>query len=229
MKQKGVAKDLFDLYNTRFGVFERVRREKLWQVLANDFFQKYIPQSAVVLDVGAGSCEFINSIKCGQKYALDLNPQTKKFAAKNVKVLSRSADEIGAIFKSKIDVVFMSNFLEHLESKEQVYNVLKQVFLALRPGGHIMVLQPDIRLVGNEYWDFFDHKTPITKKSAIEALESVGFKITDLIYPFMPYTTDTRFLPKSTILLRIYLKIRILQLIFGKQFFVRAQKLTRSI
>ena len=71
--------------------------------------------SDVVVDVGAGYCEFINNIRAGRKIAVDLNPRVREFAQPDVaghqRELHRArldADDASA------DVVFMSNFLEHL-------------------------------------------------------------------------------------------------------------------
>ncbi|MCX9083174.1 MAG: hypothetical protein OIN87_00035 [Candidatus Methanoperedens sp.] len=54
--------DLREMYRRRFGD-DIEFRAKLWAMLCNNFFQKYIPENSVVLDVGAGYCEFINNIK----------------------------------------------------------------------------------------------------------------------------------------------------------------------
>ena len=53
--------------------------------------------------------------------------------------------------------VFMSNYLEHLESSDAVIEQLAVVRQLLAPGGRAIVLQPNIRLVGPRYWDFIDH------------------------------------------------------------------------
>ena len=44
--------------------------------------------------------------------------------------------------------VFMSNYLEHLESSDAVIDQLRVARQLLRPGGRVIVLQPNIRLVG---------------------------------------------------------------------------------
>ena len=53
----------------------------LWKVLCADFFQRFIPQDAIVIDLAAGYCEFINNISCARKIAIDLNPETRNRAA----------------------------------------------------------------------------------------------------------------------------------------------------
>ena len=85
-------------------------------------------------------------------------------------------------------------------------------------------MQPDINLIGGEYWDFFDHKVPLTFLSLSEVLHSLGYKISDYRYPFLPYTTKAKYLPLWPPLLTFYLKLKFLQKIFGKQFFLCAEK-----
>ena len=65
------------LYNQRFNSFERIRKIKLWQVLCQDFLQQFIKKDDCVVDLGSGSCEFINSISCGEKIAIDTSQETK--------------------------------------------------------------------------------------------------------------------------------------------------------
>ena len=63
------------------------------------------------------------------------------------------------------DCVFISIFLEHLDSSTQVMDLLKRVKDLLRPGGKLIILQPNFRLLGAAYFDFIDHKTILTDKS----------------------------------------------------------------
>jgi ubiquinone/menaquinone biosynthesis C-methylase UbiE len=114
------------------------------------------------------------------------------------------------------DLVFTSNYLEHLPSGEQVVEQLRAVSRVLKPGGRVMVLQPNIRLTGQAYWDFIDHKVALTEKSLVEAAELAGFRTDVLIKRFLPYTTKGR-LPVSQALARIYLRLPPAWLVFGKQ------------
>lgn len=224
MQTSFLGPNLSEIYNIRFSVFERVRKNELWKTLCTHFLQQFVKKDGSVLDVGAGSCEFINAIHAKKKFALDLNPITKASADTDVTVLTVSAERMNKYFLRSLDVIFVSNFLEHLENKATVYKILKKSYLALRPGGKLLIMQPDIHRVGNQYWDFFDHTVPLTERSVKEALLSVGFNITNIVAPFLPYTTNTKWLPQSAFLLRLYLKFRLLHYIFGKQFFICAQR-----
>ena len=56
--------------------------------------------------------------------------------------------------------VFMSNYLEHLPISRRGHRAScgRSRHGLLRPGGRVIVLQPNIRFVGGAYWDFIDHK-----------------------------------------------------------------------
>lgn len=118
----------------------------------------------------------------------------------------------------------MSNLLEHLDTKEDVFRLLHEAYTILKKGGRLLIMQPDIKRVGNSYWDFFDHKVPLTAESLTEALRANNYSINKMYNPFLPYTTKKKFLPLFPILLKIYLKIRPIHYFFGKQFFVCAEK-----
>ena len=56
-----------------------------------------------------------------------------------------------------------------------------------------------------------------------EVLELEGFKIEEVRPRFLPYTVKSR-LPKSALLVRLYLSLRPLHLLLGKQMFLVASK-----
>jgi ubiquinone/menaquinone biosynthesis C-methylase UbiE len=211
------------LYENRFGGSKLKGRKALWQVLCQNFFQNYIPKDSAVLDIGAGYCEFINNIDCAQKYAIDLNKNTVQFADPNVKVFICPSEDMSPISDESIDIVFMSNFLEHLESRKQILQTLEEALRVLKPAGSILILMPNIRYLYKEYWDFLDHRIPLSDKSVIEALLITGFKIKQSISKFLPYTTKSKF-PQLPFLVRLYLKMPLAWKIFGKQAFIVARK-----
>lgn len=215
--------DVKKIYENRFEEKEMDAKNKIWQVLCGKFFNKFIKETDTVIDIGAGYCEFINNIKCKEKIAVDLNENIKKYAANDVKVINESCFSIASITDDSIDVVFMSNFLEHLQNKNEIIKVLQETRRILKDGGILMVLQPNIKYCKAKYWDFFDHHIPLTDKSLIEAIESIDYKITKLIPRFLPYSTKPKF-PKSPVFVRLYLMFPFLWKIFGEQSFIIAQK-----
>lgn len=217
--------DLQKLYDIRFNSLERIRKDTLWRIMCECFLQQFIKRDDAVLDLGAGQCEFINNIICRKKYALDPNPENKKCANTKVTFILGSGKQIKNRFPAKsLDVIFMSNLLEHLDSKEEIFRLINEAYSVLKIGGRLLIMQPDINLVGHSYWDFFDHKLPITYASCVEVLKANKFRLSFSRYPFMPYSTKVRFLPAWPLLLRIYIKFRPLHYLFGKQFFILASK-----
>lgn len=99
--------DLRQLYQRRFSQYERVRRKILWQTLVSEYLQQFVDQNDVVVDVGAGSCEFINTISAHKKIALDINPDTQKHAARKVRVIKGSVVDIKVVLKGQRITVFL--------------------------------------------------------------------------------------------------------------------------
>jgi ubiquinone/menaquinone biosynthesis C-methylase UbiE len=215
--------NLESLYKNRFDDSALNRRKVLWQTLCRGFFQRYVPKDSTVLDIAAGYCEFINNIDCARKFAVDLNENAFRYADPDVKVFVCPSVDMSPIPRESIDIAFMSNFLEHLESRQQIIQTLTEVRRVLKPSGSIMILQPNIRYLYREYWDFFDHCIPISDKSLTEVLLMTGFTIKQSIPKFLPYTTKSG-IPQSSFLVRLYLKMPIAWKIFGKQAFIVAQK-----
>lgn len=213
--------NLEKIYDRRFSG-DMDFRNRMYRALCEDFFQQYIPEDSTVLDVAAGYCEFINNIKAKKKIALDINPDTAGYAGKDVEVVTEPSTDMSKIGSAAIDAVFVSNFFEHL-NKADISATLREIYRVLRKGGRLLILQPNFRYCHKDYWMFFDHITELDDRSLSEALEINNFKIIECRPKFLPYTTKSRF-PKSIFLVRLYLKIGILQKILGKQAFICAEK-----
>lgn len=200
------------------------QRNVLWQILCKDFFQKFIPKNSTVLDLAAGYCEFINNIEAKTKIAVDLNPQTKKMAKKGVTFYKALSTKLPKNLAGKIDIIFTSNFFEHLDNKDELMATLKESHRVLKRGGQIMVLQPNIKLVGGAYWDFVDHTLPVTEKSLAEALALNGFEVTYQKTRFLPYTASAG-KPIVPLFVKLYLRFPPAHYFMGKQTFMIAKKI----
>ncbi len=111
--------DLTTVYANRFPPADRAAREAVWQVLCRYFFQKYVSQDAVVLDLGAGFCEFLRYIQCRERIAVDLDEQIVQFAPEGARVIVGPAHLLtDKVADDSVDIVFASNFFEHLPNKD---------------------------------------------------------------------------------------------------------------
>src|SRR5690606_20179100 len=89
----------------------------------------------------------------------------------------------------QIDSVFLSNFLEHLKSKDELEALLDKIYAFLPPGGKVIIMGPNIKYLAGAYWDFYDHHLPLTHHSLSEVLRLKGFQVESCIDRFLPYTT----------------------------------------
>lgn len=212
--------DLAAVYDRRFAG-EAAFRDAMWKVLCRRFFQRYVDPQSVVVEVGAGHCEFINNIAARRKIAVDLSTDTPNYANRDVEVLITPSTDLGAIPDASVNVAFASNFFEHL-GRNEILTTLTELRRILAPHGKLLVLQPNIRYCYRDYWMFFDHITPLDDRSLVEALQMTGFTPTEVIRRFLPFTTKGR-LPNSLALLKIYLSVPLLWRFFGAQSFVAAK------
>ena len=212
------------LYANRFDQDARSWKNQVWGILWKRVFSCWVRPGDTLVDLGAGYCEFINHAVAKRRYAVDLNPETAALAAPGVEVKAASADSLGFLQGGEADVVFSSNFLEHLPSKEAVSRVLEEAHRVLKPGGHLLLMGPNIRYLADQYWDYYDHHVPLSHKSVCEALELHGFTLAHVEPRFLPYTVKGSRL-RSTLLVEAYLALRPLSsALLGKQFFVVAAK-----
>jgi nucleoside-diphosphate-sugar epimerase len=59
-----------------------------------------------------------NHVQCGRKLAMDLNPGAPKFLAQDVRFLPQDCSTRRQCDDQSLDVVFTSNFFEHLPGKD---------------------------------------------------------------------------------------------------------------
>jgi SAM-dependent methyltransferase len=217
------AGGLEQLYKARFASSDIEAKDRVWAILCKRFFSRYVKPTDRVLDIAAGYCEFINHIECAEKYAFDMNPDTTRFASPDVHLIVGDCRDMSALGSQRFDVAFISNFFEHLESRRDIDSVLQQVYEHLRPGGRLIILQPNIRYVGARYWDFFDHSIALTHVSMREALQKNRFQLELMVPRFLPYTFKSR-LPNSEWAVRLYLMFPILWRFLGKQMLAVAER-----
>ena len=120
--------------------------------------------------------------------------------------------------------MFTSNFFEHLPDKRALLDTLEESMRVLKPGGKLLVLMPNLRYVGQRYWDYFDHHLPLTHHSLVEGLTMVGFVTDRVIARFVPYTVKDSPVRVRSGLVRMYLRMPFVWRFLGRQMFVAAHK-----
>ena len=210
------------IYQYRFRNVSKQKKLIVWKEISEYIYNK-LGKPVRILDPAAGECEFINSIVSPEKWALDINGDfLTQYAAGGVTIKignCLTADLPEAWF----DAVFISNFLEHLDSQDDIFALLSKMYKTLRKGGKIAILGPNFKYCMKEYFNFADHKLILTESSLGEYLYSAGFDKIIVVPRFIPFSFQSR-LPVNKIIVRIYLSIPLLWRFFGKQFLLVAEK-----
>ncbi len=217
-----VNSDLQGIYDRRCSDHEAPQRVAVWREITR-FLERWIEPASTVVDIGCDRGSFINEVTAGRKIAVDVRDVREHLDGDVEFVRSDGLALLDHLPAASADIVFMSNYLEHLRSADDVLDQLKVAARLLQPGGRLIVLQPNIRLVGFSYWDFLDHRTALTDRSLEEASLTAGLETERLIARFLPYTTKSR-LPQSPLLVRAYLRFPPAWILMGRQSLLVARR-----
>jgi SAM-dependent methyltransferase len=203
------------IYAQRFGSEERVSRRAMWSEIVRHL-ERYVPPDSVVLDVGADEGLFITQVTARERWAADLQDVSASFPADVRFVQASGLDLDDRLPHDHFDRIFMSNYLEHLPTGGDVIRQFQVCARLLKPGGQVIVLQPNISLVGGAYWDFIDHKVALTHRSLEEAAGLAGLRTVRTIVRYLPYTTKGR-MPTAPWMVRLYLRMPLAWRVLGRQ------------
>jgi SAM-dependent methyltransferase len=210
-----VSEPLDDLYAARFDEIEVSKKQDVWDEIAR-YLQRFVDPAKPVLDIACDRGHFVRPIRASEKWATDIRDMSDVLPP-DVRFVRSSGLELESVLPvAHFGTVFMSNYLEHLDSADAVIQQLSVVRRLLAPGGRAIILQPNIRLVGPRYWDFIDHRVALTERSLLEAAELAGLRTHTLVTRFLPYSTKGR-LPAASWLVRAYLAAPPAWWILGKQ------------
>lgn len=192
-------------YKARF-VFNK-DRNVVWKEIVR-FLNPFLVGKDTILDLGAGYCDFINTVTASHKIAVDVSPELANYADKDVKQVNTLATDLSAVVSSSVDVVFSSNLLEHLDDTELAL-CMKEVKRVLKNGGLFITMQPNYRLAYKTYFDDFTHKKVFSDESLRGFLVSHGFDILRAYPRFLPFSLKSRpsVIPVSSYIVRLYLML----------------------
>ena len=138
-------KNLTQIYEKRFSGHENYRN-RVWKILIKEFFIKWISSTDHILDLGCGYGEFINNAKCEVRHAMDLNPKTRSLMDKEIIFHQQDCSKPWKIDHNSLDLVFTSNFFEHLPNKESLDRTMGN--------------KEDLKTRGKDYCNGTEHKCP---------------------------------------------------------------------
>jgi SAM-dependent methyltransferase len=210
------------IYAYRFAGSDEQSRQLAWGEIASFAFQQ-MGRPATLLDPACGRCEFLHALPdVAERWGVD---RYQTAAAGMLEGITFRQGDIFAVDlpKEHFSGVFISNLLEHLASQEEIFALLERLHEVMRPGGVIAILGPNFKYAYREYFDCADHRTALSHLAVEELLYAAGFTITRSIERFLPFSFRSR-LPANRLLIKMYLQLPLLWKLFGKQFFVLAQK-----
>lgn len=199
--------------------FDR-KRAVLWRALWRFSLRNHLGDPESLLELGAGRCELINSASAKRKIAVDTWEGVASSASSGVQAVVRSATDLGFLESEVMDAVFASNLFEHL-SREELSVTLDETIRVLKPGGRLVIVQPNYRLSYKRYFDDYTHISVWTHISLSDYLSAKGLEIRTVAKKFLPLTVKSR-LPVSAALIWLYLKSPLKP--FAGQMLIVAQK-----
>jgi SAM-dependent methyltransferase len=196
------------------------RREALWKHLT-PYLQQYCNGARAVLELGAGYCYFINAVSAPRRVAVDVSDSVLACAAAGVEAVHSDAQPfLREARDAEFDLVFASNFFEHFDWTV-LDGLIAQVIRVLRPGGRLMLIQPNFRLAPGRYFDDYTHRAVFTDVSIRDWLEHHGLRVVELEPRFLPLTVKSG-LGHLSFLVPLYLRSPVRP--FAGQMFVLAER-----
>ena len=161
-------------------------RSKVWRHLCR-YLSRWIGPDDEVLELGAGWCDFANHVQARRVVAMDLDSTVQRAAASQVTAVVGDCTDLDRFETGSFDVVFASNLLEHL-TRDDSARLLAGARRVLRPGGRLILMQPNFRLNPGRYFDDFTHVAIYTDQSLPDYLVSEGWVVDTVLAKFLPLT-----------------------------------------
>lgn len=177
-------------------------RAYVWREIAR-YVRRDAPDAKVAVELGAGYCDFINAFPAERKIAFDLNIEMCKFADAEVDLRIQDASHLSDLPPGSVDLIFASNFLEHLD-EFQANRLLAVAREVLSDQGRLILLQPNHRRCADHYFDDPTHKTIFDDQSIGQWLQRCGLRPRRIVPGLLPFSMKSR-LPKWPLLVRLYL------------------------
>jgi SAM-dependent methyltransferase len=166
------------------------RRAAVWRHITR-YLARWIGADAEVLELGAGYCDFSNAVVARRRVAMDLRAEFAPFAAAGVRTEVGDCRDLSRFADASFDVVFASNLLEHLDLAGNEA-LLAHVRRVVRPGGRLVLVQPNYRLNPREYFDDYTHVSIFSDRSLPDLLAANGLTVEHVEARFLPFSMRSR-------------------------------------
>jgi SAM-dependent methyltransferase len=215
-KPRTGSEDSLPYHKSRRGVWREIVR----------YVRKDTGDVGILVELGTGYCDFINQFPAKRKIGYDIRHQVLKFAEAGVDIRTESAAELSGIENDSVDLVFASNFMEHLWPEEHDV-LLPRISDVLRHRGRLILIQPNYLLNPEHYFDDETHRTIFSDENIIPFLEGYGLRVLRLIPKFLPFSMKSS-LPKWPFLVRLYLNSPVKPLA-GQMYVVAAKGKSKNV
>lgn len=157
-----------------------------WHRRMLDFARRKIAgmSTADVLEVGAGWGFFAEA--CRQRHiaysGLEMNAcQAESLREQGYDVTASAIPPFPP--GPPVDVIWMSHVLEHAANYTEARDMLTAIRSRLEPGGHLVVICPDLKSWKFEFWGVdWSHGFPTTLRRLRQIFDETGFKVVDARY-----------------------------------------------
>jgi len=155
-----------------------------------------LPRDSRILDIACGVGYLEDYLlKQGFQNIESIDLSGEQIAIAQQKLRERGIDFTGKVKFAVVDafdylrkseqfaLVAMFDIIEHF-SKEEIGQLLRLTYTALRPGGLLLLRTPnaDNPFFGRFFYHDFTHETPFTPDSMRQCLAAVGFDVEELEY-----------------------------------------------
>jgi ubiquinone/menaquinone biosynthesis C-methylase UbiE len=165
-------------------------RQAVWREVGR-YVSRWVDASSTALDLGAGRGDFLDSIVAKRKIAFDLSEQMLEEVPDGIEREAGDITDLSRFESGSIGTALASNVLEHLEWPE-LDRLMAELQRVLKPGGHVVIVNPNFRLKPKSYFDNYTHRTIHTDKSLPGYFKSNGFQIAHVEGRFLPWTMSSR-------------------------------------
>jgi SAM-dependent methyltransferase len=198
-----------------------VRRDQVWQAIVGDLGRRQLlAPNGVIVELGAGYCHCINHMAGHKRVAVDVNPDVRQFAGPGVDVFVQACFERLPLDDRGVDLIVASNLFEHLE-RHELKQTAAEIYRILKPGGRLVVIQPNYRYCSSEYFDDYTHILAFSHHSLRDFFVAEGLRPIVEVPRYLPFSMKTR-VPKSRRLVSWYLRLPLRP--FAKQMLIAWEK-----